>query len=84
MKENKLINYINTNYKEILNIKVEDNMEKPNIILENFLNYFKNQWIDYFEQDIVNLKGVNIKFRSNNCLENFNKQLIGLVIGKIS
>ena len=35
------------NYKEVLNIKVEDKMEKINIIiLDNFLNFLKiNGWI---------------------------------------
>ena len=37
-------------------------MESPKNILEEFIEYFQNQWFDYFIKNILNLKGVNIKF----------------------
>ena len=50
-------------------------MEKPKTILDEFIDYFKLQCLDCFNKEILNLKGIYIKFRSNNCLENFNRQL---------
>ena len=58
-----------------MDIKVEKIMENPKTILDEFVDYFKLQWLDYFDKEILNLKGIYIKFRSNNCLENFNRQL---------
>ena len=58
-----------------MDIKVEKNMEYPKTILDEFIDYFKLQWLQYFNKEILNLKGIYIKFRSNNCLENFNRQL---------
>ena len=75
LKENKLIDFIKNNYKSILNNNKEENIEDSKIILDEFIDYFKFQWLDYFNKDILNLNGIYIKFRSNNCLENFNRQL---------
>ena len=56
-------------------MKVNEKMENPQNILDEFIDYFKFQWLGYFNKNILFLKGINIKYRSNNCLENFNRQL---------
>ena len=43
--------------------------------LESFISYFIETWIKYFNDESLSLNDVFIKFRTNNCLENFNKQL---------
>ena len=75
LKENKLIDFIKNNFKSISNINKEENIGDSKIFLDEFIDYFKFQWLDYFNKDILNLNGIYIKFRSNNCLENFNRQL---------
>ena len=75
IKGKELINLIKNNYKCLEKIKIDKELENPQTILEEFINYFENQWLKYFEKDILNLNKLNIKFRSNNCLENFNRQL---------
>ena len=39
----------------------------------DFKNYFINQWIFYFKNKSLVLYKENIKFRTNNSLENFNR-----------
>ena len=40
-----------------------------------FLEYFNNQWLEYFKNKTLNLNKINIKFRTTNSLENFNRIL---------
>ena len=40
---------------------------------DDFLTYFKNQWLDYFKNGSLGLEKLNIKFRTTNSLENFNR-----------
>ena len=75
LKENKLIDLIKNNFKSLSNSNKEENIGDYKIILDEFIDYFKFQWLEYFNKDILNLNGIYIKFRSNNCLENFNRQL---------
>ena len=46
-----------------------------NKIYKPFLEYINNQWIEFFENKILCLDKVNIKFRTTNSLENFNRVL---------
>ena len=63
MKKDKLISYI----EKSLNLNREE--------FESFLSYFIETWVKYFNDESLFLDDIKIKFRSNNCLENFNKQL---------
>ena len=52
--------------------------EKANIpknILDDFILYFEEQWLSYFKDGSLQLDEINIKFRTNNSLENFNRRL---------
>ena len=49
------------------------NKSFKNKIYKYFKEYFIKQWIPYFKNKILLLRGVNIKFRTNNSLENFNR-----------
>ena len=46
---------------------------KKNILFKDFNKYFINQWSEYFINKTLCLKDINIKFRTNNSLENFNR-----------
>ena len=37
------------------------------------MDYFNNQWVDYFKNKTLYLEKINIKFRTTNSLENFNR-----------
>ena len=63
LKKDKLINYI----KKSLNPNTEQ--------LESFLSYFIDRWVKYFNDKSLFLEEIKIKFCTNNCLENFNKQI---------
>lgn len=63
-------NNINKNIKESIKTFKE---KFP--ISEGFYNYFYDNWILFFEQNILVLNNVDIKLRTNNSLENFNKLL---------
>ena len=63
LSENKIIKIMESTFK---NFKNE---------LQNFISYFKDNWLFYFKDGSLNLNDVNIKFRTNNSLENFNRQL---------
>ena len=54
-------------------IHKEINKSFKNKIYKDFKEYFIKQWIPYFKNKILLLRGVNIKFRTNNSLENFNR-----------
>ena len=58
--------------KKWVNDYISKNSGIPNNILENFLVYFKEQLVQYFDKGILELNDVSIKFRTNNSLENFN------------
>jgi len=45
--------------------------------LENFIIYFNDNWLKYFKDGILKLKNIDIKFITNNYLENFNRILKG-------
>ena len=40
----------------------------------DFNNYFENEWIDNFKDGKLDYENLYIKFRSNNCLERFNRK----------
>ena len=61
--------------KKWVNDYISKNSGIPNNILENFLVYFKEQRVQYFDKGILELNDVSIKFRTNNSLENFNRIL---------
>ena len=61
LKYNALINYISKN------------CYIPKEILDDFLVYFKDQWLQYFNNENLKLNDINIKFRTINSLENFNR-----------
>ena len=44
------------------------------MIYLEFIEYFENQWIIYFERGDLNLNYIDIKLRTNNCLENYNNK----------
>ena len=46
---------------------------KKNKIYKDFNKYFINQWSDYYINKTLCLKNIDIKFRTNNSLENFNR-----------
>ena len=62
---------------DINNIKKKmlENFKIYNKELENFILYFNENWLNYFKDGTLNLKYIDIKFRTNNCLENFNRIL---------
>jgi len=62
------INNININCEKELNILMN---KCPNY--EDFYRYYKKQWIPILKDKILNLKNVDIKIRTNNSIENFNK-----------
>ena len=43
--------------------------------LENFVTYFEQTWINFFKDETLKLDDTNIKFRTNNILERFNRTL---------
>ena len=62
--------------------KMIENFKLYNKELENFILYFNENWLNYFKDGTLNLKNIDIKIRSNNCLENFNIILKGILIRK--
>jgi len=46
---------------------------KKNKKYNEFKEYFTEQWIPYFKNKILVLKDIDIKFRTNNSIENFNR-----------
>ena len=42
--------------------------------MDDFIIYFNEQWLEYFNNGILELNDINIKFRTNNSLENFNRK----------
>ena len=67
-------------YKLPFKKNIEKNIEKEikmlfkkNKIYNHFLDYFNNQWVDYFKNKTLCLENINIKFRTTNSLENFNR-----------
>ena len=57
------------NKKENFSKKIEKNSNKA----QDFFNYVRDQWLPIFEKGILNLKDINIKIRTNNWFDNFNK-----------
>ena len=55
-----------------------ENFKIYNKELENFILYFNENWLNYFKDGTLNLKYIDIKFRTNNCHENFNRILKSL------
>ena len=55
-----------TIYNDINKICNEDRFYKE------FKEYFKRTWCSYFKNKTLALRNINIKFRTNNSLENFN------------
>ena len=47
--------------------------EKLDNIYENFNNYFKKQWLKYFENQILNYSKLKKDERSNSYIENYNR-----------
>ncbi len=41
--------------------------------IKNLKNIFQSNWLPFFKNKILILRGVNTKFRTNNSLENFNR-----------
>ena len=75
-KNENLINKVKNNYEVIMKYKDDKiDIEEKKTILMEFVTYFEGQWLDYFNKGVLDLNHINIKYRSNNCLENFNKQL---------
>ena len=52
--------------------KMNENIKQNDDELEYFMIYFNDNWLKYFKDGILIFKSINIKFRPNNCLENFN------------
>lgn len=46
---------------------------KKNKIYKDFGKYLITQWSPYFKDNILVLRNIDIKFRTNNSIENFNK-----------
>ena len=63
---------INKNIKS--KIKQFKNKYKNNKIYLEFIEYFEKQWIIYFERGDLKLNHIDIKIRTNNCLENYNNK----------
>ena len=61
LKSDKLENYIKEKFKNYI------------IELNDFILYFKQTWIKFFNNESLFLNNVNIKFRTNNSSENFNR-----------
>ena len=57
------------------NIDKENNKIYKINLNKDFKNYFKDQWISYFKNKALIIKDINIIFRANNSLENFNRIL---------
>ena len=65
-------------FKKDVNKKIKDyiiNFKKSYPLKDEFYNYFFDNWIPFFEQKVLSLNSINIKIRTNNSLENFNKLL---------
>ena len=70
----KQIPLIKINYKKVINyIKQKSIMKYEG--LENFVTYFEQTWINFFKDETLKLDDTNIKFRTNNTLERFNRTL---------
>ena len=70
----KQIPFIKINYKKVINyIKQKSIMKYEG--LENFVTYFEQTWINFFKDETLKLDDTNIKFRTNNILERFNRTL---------
>ena len=83
-KKNKLIHdeiikfFGSLPFKKDVNKKIKDyvlNYKKTYPLKEELFNYFFNQWIPFFEKNVLSLNNINIKIRTNNSLENFSKLL---------
>ena len=42
---------------------------------ESFVKYFKNQWVKFFRNDVLNYSMINKKYRSNSYIENYNRRI---------
>ena len=65
-------------FKKDVNKKIKDyviSFKKTYPLNDEFYNYFFDNWIPFFEQKVLSLNNINIKIRTNNSLENFNKIL---------
>ena len=51
---------------------MNENLKQNNNELVYFMIYFNDNWLKYFKDEFLILKNINIKFRTNNCLGNFN------------
>ena len=52
---------------------MEDVFKNYKSELNVFISYFNENWLRYFIDGTLNLNDINVKFRTNNCLENFNR-----------
>ena len=70
----KSLPFLNLNENKIKR-KMEDAFKNYKSELSGFISYFNENWLRYFIDGTLNLNGINVKFRTNNCLENFNRIL---------
>ena len=70
----KLLPFIKINYKKVINYIKQKSIMKYEC-LENFVTYFEQTWINFFKDETLKLDDTNIKFRTNNILERFNRTL---------
>ena len=69
-------NCYNLPFKKNIDKNIEKEIKlifKKNKNYNQFLDYFNNQWVDYFKNKTLCLENINIKFRTTNSLENFNR-----------
>ena len=48
---------------------------KKNNLYEEFINYFKNQWLVYYLNGLLNYKFLTKEQRSNSYIENYNRRI---------
>lgn len=70
----KKLPFINKKFNDISIFLNEEN-ELTNEELNDFILYFNTTWIEYFKNNSLKLNKISVKFRTNNCLERFNRTL---------
>ena len=70
----KSLPFLNLNENKIKR-KMEDVFKNYKSELSGFISYFNENWLRYFIDGTLNLNGIYVKFRTNNCLDNFNRIL---------
>ena len=71
----KKVRFLNLSGIKLKNYLSEETKKYKNAV-KKFISYFNDNWLYYFDNGTLNLDKISIKFRTNNCLERYNRSLI--------